>query len=73
MVLVNDTLSQCALQMYDVSLKYLQRLSSYRAAMICDGQTDGRTDRQTDTRGKTICLPTLTGGRHNYKDAFLYA
>ena len=26
--------------------------------MICDRQTD----RQTDTRGKTICLPTLKGG-----------
>ena len=26
--------------------------------MICDGQTD----RQTDARGKTICLPTLSGG-----------
>ena len=27
--------------------------------------TDRRTDRQTDARGKTICLPTLAGGRHN--------
>ena len=24
--------------------------------------TDGRTDGQTDARGKTICLPTLSGG-----------
>ena len=33
-VLVHDTLSQCALQMYEVSLKYLYRLSSYRADTI---------------------------------------
>ena len=31
MVLVLDTSSECALQMYEVSLKYLQRLSSCRA------------------------------------------
>ena len=24
--------------------------------------TDRQTDRQTDARGKTICLPTLSGG-----------
>ena len=29
MVLVHDTSSECALQMYDVSLKYLLQLSSY--------------------------------------------
>ena len=29
MVLVHDTSSQCALQMYEVSLKYLQRLSIF--------------------------------------------
>ena len=33
--------------------------------MICDGQTDRQTDGRTDARGKTICLPTLSGGRHN--------
>ena len=27
---------------------------------------DGQTDRHTDARGKTICLPTLAGGRHNF-------
>ena len=31
MVVVHDTLSECALQMYEVSLKYLYRLLSYRA------------------------------------------
>ena len=30
MVLVHDTSSECALQMYEVSLKYLLRLASYR-------------------------------------------
>ena len=34
MVLWHDTSSQCALQMYEVSLKYLSRLSSYRADAI---------------------------------------
>ena len=34
MVLVHDTSSPCALQMYEVSLKYLYRLSSYRADTI---------------------------------------
>ena len=31
MVLVQDTSSECALQMYEVSLEYLKWLSSYRA------------------------------------------
>ena len=31
---------------------------------FCDGQTDTQTNRHTDARGKTICLPTLAGGRH---------
>ena len=34
MVLVHDKSSQCALQMYEVSLKYLRRLSSNRANTI---------------------------------------
>ena len=34
MVLVHDTSSQCALQMYEVSLKHLLWLSSYRADTI---------------------------------------
>ena len=58
MVLVHDTSSCRGLQVYQVSVKNLQRFSSYRADTICDGQTDG----QTDARGKTICLPTLKGG-----------
>ena len=31
MVPVHNTSYECALHMYEVSLKYLQRLSSYRA------------------------------------------
>ena len=42
MVLVHDTSSKCALQMYEVSLKYLLPLSSYRANMIL-----WRMDRRT--------------------------
>ena len=34
MVLVHDTSSQCALQMYKFSLKYMKRLSSYRVDTI---------------------------------------
>ena len=40
-----------------------------RTQFVTDRQTDRRTDRQTDrqrdAQGKTICLPTLKGGRHN--------
>ena len=32
---------------------------------MTDRQTDPQTHRHTDARGKTICLPTLAGGRHN--------
>ena len=32
--LVHETLSQCALQMYEVSFKYMKRLSSYRGDTI---------------------------------------
>ena len=53
MVLVHDTSSRQGLQVYKVS---------YRGDTICDGQTDRQTDGQTDARGKTICLPTLSGG-----------
>ena len=36
---------------------------------MTDRQTDGRTDGRTDARGKTICLPTLSGGDIiSYKD-----
>ena len=33
-----------------------------RTRFVTDRRTDGRTDRRTDARGKTICLPTLSGG-----------
>ena len=61
MVLVHDTLSESALQMYEVSLKYLW-LSSNRADTILL-RTDShiQTDGQTEGRGKTICLLTLPG------------
>ena len=45
MVLMHDTLSECALQIYEVSLKYLWRLSSYiERTRFCDGypRTDAR-------------------------------
>ena len=39
---------------------------------MTDRQTDPQTHRHTDARGKTICLPTLTGGRHNSYNLFFY-
>ena len=67
MVLVHDTSSRRGLQVYQVSLKNLERFSSYRADTICDGQTDRRTDGQTDRRtGKNNMSPDPVGGRHNY-------
>ena len=66
MVLVHDTSSRRGLQVYQVSLKNLQRFSSYRADMICDGQTDRQTDGRTDRRtGKNNMSPDPVGGRHN--------
>ena len=32
---------------------------------MTDGRTDGQTDGRTDAWGKTICLPTLSGGDIN--------
>ena len=48
MVLVHDSSSECALQMYEVSLKHLGRLSSYRADTIFvkDRPTDERRGRR---------------------------
>ena len=62
MVLAHDTSSRRGLQVYQVSLKNLQRFSSYRADTICDGQTDRQTDGRT---GKNNMSPDPVGGRHN--------
>ena len=59
MVLVHDTSSPRGLQVCQVSLKNLQRFSSYRADTICDGQTDRRT-------GKNNMSPDPVGRRHKY-------
>ena len=66
MILVHNTLSQCALQMYEVfieiSLTVIKLYSEHDFAT--ERQTDGRTDRRTDgqtdgyARGKQyIYLP----------------
>ena len=68
MVLVHDTSSQCVLQMYEVSLKYLYQV--IERTRFCDGQTDRQTDRrtdrqkdrQTDARGKQYVSRPLQGG-----------
>ena len=61
-VLVHDTSSHCALRMYEVSMKYLKRLSSYRADTFCDGQTDIQADRCVE---KNKMSPEPDQGRHN--------
>ena len=59
MVLVHDTSSRRGLQVYKVSLKNLNGFQVIeRTRFVTDRQTDG----WTDARGKTICLPTLSGG-----------
>ena len=45
MVLVHDMSSECALKMYEISLKYVWQLSSYRADTIL-WPTERRTDEQ---------------------------
>ena len=55
MVLMHDTLSECAIHLYEISLKYL-RLSIYRADTIWDWQTDvmGKNNTSMDpSRGET--------------------
>ena len=47
---MHDTPSECVLQMYEVSSKYLLQFLSYR---VC------QTDRH---KGKTICRPSFQGG-----------
>ena len=49
MVLMHDTLSDCALQMYEVLLKHFWLLSSYRADTILR-----QADPWTEARGKNI-------------------
>ena len=58
LVLMHDIISQCALQVFEVWLKFLKRFSSYRAdtIFVTDRQMDGQTDRR---KGETIYLPTL--------------
>ena len=72
MVLVHDTSIQCALQMYEVSSKYLNGYQVLERTRFCDGQTDGRTDKW----GKTISQPCRGGGggdirAQGYKTSFI--
>ena len=63
MALVHDTSSQCALQMYEVSFKYLYQV--IERTRFCDGQTDTQTHRPTDrqTQGeKQYVSRPLQGG-----------
>ena len=46
---------------YEVSWKYLERFSSYRADTIA-WRTDRQTDRRTDNRGKHNMSPSLSRG-----------
>ena len=57
MFLVHDTLSECALQMFEVSSKYLLRVLIYRVDTIL-WLTDSQADRRMDGRnGKNNMSP----------------
>ena len=53
MVLVHDKSSECALHMYEVSLKYLYRFQVVERTRFCDGQTGGRKGKPEPSRGET--------------------
>ena len=53
MVLVHDTLSECALQKYEVSLKYLNSYQVIERTGFCDGQT------HIQTQGRKIYMQEL--------------
>ena len=50
MVLVHDTMSECALQMYEILSKYLLWFSSYRVDAILSGENNMSLD---PSRGET--------------------
>ena len=56
MVVVHDTPSECALQMYEVFSKYLLHFQVIERTRFCDGQTDSRRNR------KSNMSPNLQGG-----------
>ena len=56
MILVHDTSSECALQMYEVFSYGFQAIERTR---FCDGQADG-------CKAKTNMFPEPSTGRHKY-------
>ena len=60
MILVQDMWSECALQMYEVSLKYLLKVIKLQSGH--EFVSDRWTDRKTDARGKTIFSRPFQGG-----------
>ena len=58
MVLSHDTPSECALQIYEVSLKYLG-FQVIERTRCCDGQIDVR-------KGENNMPPEPSRGRHKY-------
>ena len=69
MVLVHDVSSECALQMYEVSLRYLLRLSSYRGDtfFVKDRQTDGQTGKRNGENNMPA-NPSRGGGGASFLD-----
>ena len=50
----------------DICMKFRENsLRGFQVTERTQFVTDRQTDEQTDTRGKTICLPTLKGGDIN--------
>ena len=64
MSLAHETLSECALKIYEVSLKYLLRLSGNRVDTILrmDRQMDGWMDGQKEAREKQYVSGPFQGG-----------
>ena len=64
MVLEHDTSSECALQMYEVSLKYLYSLMVIKLWRGQDFVMYRQTDRQTDRhKGKNNMSPDPSRGK----------
>ena len=62
MVLVHDTSSQCALQMYEVSLKYLNGYQVIEQHdFVTDRQTDIQIDGQTQGEKQYVSRPCRGG------------
>ena len=61
MVLVHDTSSQCALQMYEVLWNIWNSYQVIERTQFCDGQTDRQTHRRTQGEKQYVSRPLHVG------------